>query len=160
MKNISPSDIVEIVQLYSDYINCICRKYFIIGGTKDDLYEEGVIGLLEACKNYNGESVFEPRFESFAKLCIRRQIFDAIKKSNTQKNKALNESLSLNLKEDNGTSSVLDMWSDRTTSNDPLEIFLDKEKFDERIKLCEKNLSEFEREVISHYLDGKKQSLK
>ena len=81
MKNVSTSDIVEIVQAYSDYINRICHKYFIIGGTKEDLYEEGVIGLLEACKNYNGDSLFEPRFEPFAKLCIRRQIFDAIKKS-------------------------------------------------------------------------------
>ena len=89
MNNVKPSDIVKIVQKYSDFINCICRKYFIIGGTKEDLYEEGVIGLLEACKNYNGEDLFEPRFEAFAKLCIKRQIFDAIKKSNTQKNKAL-----------------------------------------------------------------------
>ena len=67
MKNVSTTDIVKIVQKYGDYINCICRKYFIIGGTKEDLYEEGVIGLLEACKSYNGESVFEQRFDSFAK---------------------------------------------------------------------------------------------
>lgn len=158
MKNVSPSDIVEIVQKYSDYINCICRKYFIIGGTKEDLYEEGVIGLLEACKNYNGESVFEARFEPFAKLCIRRQIFDAIKKSNTQKNKVLNESLSININESDGNQSMLDVWSDRTTSNDPLDLFLDREKFNERIKICEGQLSEFEKQVLSHYLEGEKQS--
>ncbi len=159
MKNVSPSDIVEIVQAYSDYINRICHKYFIVGGTKEDLYEEGVIGLLEACKSYNGESVFEERFEPFAKLCIRRQIIDAIKKSNTQKNKALNESVSfVNLMESGNDKSMLDVWSDRTTSNDPLDLFLDKEKFDERIKLCEGQLSSFEKEVLRHYLDGEKQS--
>jgi len=114
---------------------------------------------LEACKNYNGESVFEQRFESFAKLCIRRQIFDAIKKSNTQKNKALNESVSfMNLTETGDSQSVLDVWSDRTTSNDPLDLFLDKEKFNERIKICEGQLSGFEKEVLKHYLDGEKQS--
>lgn len=159
MNNVSPSDIVTIVQKYSDFINCICRKYFIIGGTKEDLYEEGVIGLLEACKNYNGESLFEARFDSFAKLCIKRQIFDAIKKSNTQKNKALNESISLvNISDSGDQQSMLDIWHDRTTSNDPLDLFLDREKFNERIKLCEKHLSKFEIEVLNHYLDGEKQS--
>jgi len=159
MKNVSTSDIVKIVQEYSDFIHHTCRKYFIIGGTKDDLYQEGIIGLLEACKNYNGESLFEERFEPFAKLCIKRQIFDAIKKSNTQKNKALNESVSfVNLTESGDSQSMLDVWSDRTTSNDPLDLFLDKEKFDERIKLCEGQLSEFEKEVLKLYLDGEKQS--
>ena len=159
MKNVSTSDIVEIVQKFSDFINGICHKYFIIGGTKEDLYEEGVIGLLEACKNYNGESLFESRFEGFAKLCRKRQIFDAIKKANTQKNKALNESVSfVNLTKGNESQTMLDIWSDRTTSNDPLDLFLDKEKFNERIKICEKQLSNFEREVLNHYLDGEKQS--
>ena len=159
MNNVSPGDIVKIVQQYSDYINCICRKYFIIGGTKEDLYEEGVIGLLEACKNYNGESLFEVRFDAFAKLCIRRQIFDAIKKSNTQKNKALNESVSfVNLLDSGDSQSKLDVWFDRTMSNDPLDLFLDKEKYNERIKLCEKQLSAFEKEVFKHYLNGEKQS--
>lgn len=159
MNNVSPGDIVDIVQKYSDFINCICHKYFIIGGTKEDLYEEGVIGLLEACKNYNGESLFETRFDAFAKLCIKRQIFDAIKKSNTQKNKALNESVSfVNLLESGDQQSMLDIWADRTMSNDPLDLLLDKEKFNERIKLCEKNLSKFEIDVLNHYLDGEKQS--
>jgi RNA polymerase sporulation-specific sigma factor len=159
MKNVSTSDIVEIVPKFSDFINGICHKYFIIGGTKEDLYEEGIIGLLEACKNYNGESLFEPRFESFAKLCIKRQIFDAIKKANTQKNKALNEAISfVNISIGNEEQTVLDVWSDRTTSNDPLDLFLDKEKFYERIKHCEKQLSLLEKEVLSHYLNGEKQS--
>ena len=159
MNNVSPSDIVKIVHKFSDFINGICRKYFIVGGTKEDLYEEGVIGLLEACKNYNGESLFESRFEYFAKLCIKRQIFDAIKKSNAQKNKALNESISfVNLKESGDSQSMLDVWFDRTMSNDPLDLFLDREKFNERISMCEKWLSEFEKEVFKHYLDGEKQS--
>lgn len=159
MKNINPTDVALIVQKYSDYINFICHKYFIVGGTKEDLYEEGVIGLLEACKNYNGESVFEDRFEPFAKLCIKRQIIDAIKKSNTQKNKALNESVPFaNLLETGDDKSILDIWSDRTQSNDPLELFLDKEKYNERIMRCQLELSNFEKEVLKHYLAGEKQS--
>ena len=85
MNNVSTSDVVEIVQKYKAYISSICHRFYIVGGTSEDLFEEGVIGLLEACKNYNGESLFEDRFDPFAKLCIKRQIYDAIKKSNTQK---------------------------------------------------------------------------
>ena len=159
MKNVSTDDIVLIVQQYSDFINCICHKYFIVGGTNEDLYQEGVIGLLEACKSFNGESLFDQRFDAFAKLCIKRQIFDAIKKSNTKKNKALNESVSIvNLLKDSEQHSMLDIWLDRTMSNDPLDLLLDREKFDERIAVCEKELSKFEREVLRHYLDGEKQS--
>ena len=159
MKNVSTEDIVVIVQKYSDFINRICHKYFIVGGTNEDLYQEGVIGLLQACKNFNSDSLFDEKFEPFAKLCIKRQIFDAIKKSNAKKNKALNESVSIvNLMKDNEQKSKLEVWFDRTTSNDPLDLLLDREKFDERISLCENQLSKFEREVLTHYLDGEKQS--
>ena len=61
----------------------------IVGGTSEDLYEEGIIGLLEACNSYNGESLLEPRFEAFAKMCIKRQILDAIKHANTKKHMPL-----------------------------------------------------------------------
>lgn len=159
MKNVNTRDVVQVVQNYKSYITSVCRKFYIVGGTTEDLFEEGVIGLLEACQNYNGESLFEDRFDSFAKLCIKRQIIDAIKKANTQKNKALNESVSfVNFDENGDEHSKLDIFLDRNTSNDPLEMFIDKEVFDERMKICEENLSKFEREVLKHYLSGEKQS--
>ncbi len=159
MNNVKTSDIVEIVQKYKSYINIVCRRFYLVGGTTEDLFEEGVIGLLEACKNYNGESVFEDRFDSFAKLCIKRQIFDAIKKANTQKNKALNESVSFMGFDENGEElTKLDILLDRNISNDPLELFIDKEIVSERLNLCEKHLSDFEKVVLRHYLDGEKQS--
>lgn len=159
MKNIDTSDVVKIVQNYSGYIKNLCRKFYIVGGTTDDLYQEGIIGLLEACKNYNGDSLFEPQFDAFVKLCIKRQIFDAIKKTQSKKNKALNESVSLvGVTESGDEISKLDIISDRTAISDPLEMFIDKEKFNEEMELCERELSEFEKLVLSHYLSGEKQS--
>ncbi len=159
MNNVSTSDVVEVVQKYNSYINMVCRRFFLVGGTNEDLFQEGVIGLLEACKNYNGESVFDERFDAFAKLCIKRQIIDAIKKANTQKNKALNESVSFLSFDDNGEElTKLDILFDRNTSNDPLELFIDKEIMNERLSLCQKTLSDFEKQVLSHYLNGEKQS--
>ena len=131
----------------------------MIGGTSEDLFEEGVIGLLEACKNYNGESVLDEKFEPFAKTCIKRQIFDAIRRANALKNKALNESISfVNFDENGNEYTMADSLSDRNYSNDPLEIFIDKEHVLERLEKCDKKLSDFEKVVLNHYLSGEKQS--
>lgn len=159
MDKIDATDIVKIVQDYSGYIKNVCRKFYIVGGTAEDLYQEGIIGLLEACKNYKGESLFEPQFENFVKVCIKRQIFDAIRKNQNKKNKVLNESVSLMGFGENGEEmSKLEIIADRTTISDPLEIFIDKEKFNEKMSICERELSEFEKVVLKHYLSGEKQS--
>lgn len=159
MNNVNPTDIVKIVQKYSRYVSLLSKKYFIVGGTREDLFEEGVIGILEACKSYNGESLFEDRFDPFVKLCIKRQILDAIKKSNAQKNKALNESIPFVTYDDEGDEhSMLEMFADRNSSNDPLDLFIDKEKVNERLAKCNKRLSDFEKQVLELYLSGAKQS--
>lgn len=159
MNNVDPADLVKIVQKYSGYVGALSKKYYISGGTYDDLFEEGVIGILEACKSYNGESLFDEKFEPFVKLCIKRQIIDAIKKSNTQKNKILNESISLTKMDGNGEeNSILNNFIDRNTSNDPLDLFIDREKIDERLRICEEELSVFEKHVLMHYLSGEKQN--
>ena len=159
MKNIDTSDVVKIVQEYSGYIKNVCRKFYLVGGTTEDLYQEGIIGLLEACKNFNGENLFGPQFDAFVKICIKRQIFDAIKKTQSKKNKALNESVSLVGMTENGDEiSKLDIITDRTSICDPLEMFIDKEKFYEKMDICERELSDFENLVLAHYLAGEKQS--
>ena len=159
MENVDPVDIVKIVQQYSPYVKYLSNKYFVKGGTEDDLFEEGIIGILQACKNYNGESLFEDKFSSFVKICIKRQILDAVKKSNAQKNKALNESISYSSFDfDGNEKSMLEILSDRNFSNDPLDFFIDKEKIEEKLKICEKELNDFEKQVLRYYLDGQKQS--
>lgn len=158
MDNVDPADLVKLVQKYSGYLNSLCKKYYISGGTSDDLFEEGVIGILEACKSYNGESLFEEKFDSFVKVCIKRQIIDAIKKANTQKSKVLNNSVSLTNLDGTEDNAILNNFVDRNTSNDPLDLFLEREKFEERLKICDYELSEFEKEVLKHYLLGEKQN--
>lgn len=159
MNNIDAGDVVKVVQKYSGYIKNLCRKFYIVGGTTEDLYQEGIIGLLEACQNYNGVSLFESQFEAFAKICIKRQILDAIRKTQSKKSKALNESVSLVGMSENGEElSKLDVIADRTTISDPLEMFIDKEKFNEKMAICNQELSEFENVVLKHYLSGEKQA--
>lgn len=159
MDKVSPSDIALVVQKYSGFVSALSRRYFLVGGTSEDLFEEGMIGIIEACKNYNGESLLEDKFEPFVKLCIKRQMLDAIKKANTQKNKALNESISLmHIDSEGNEKSVLDTMWHRNNSNDPLDLFIDKEIINEYIEKGNKKLSTFEKQVFERYLLGEKQS--
>lgn len=159
LENVDPSDIVKVVKQFSPYLSLLSKKYFVKDGTNDDLFEEGVIGLLQACKNYKGESLFDEKFNAFAKVCIKRQILDAIKKSNTQKNKVLNDSISYTeLSYDDSGKSLLDTISDPNISTDPLEVFIDKEKMEEKLKICDEELNDFEKQVLKFYLEGDKQS--
>ena len=159
MKNVNAGDIIKIVQEYSGYIKSLSHKYYVVGGTSEDLYQEGIIGLLEACNDYNGDNLFEKKFEYFAKMCVKRQMFDAIRKAQNGGNVALNSSVSLvGVSESGDEISKLEILVDRTTISDPLEIFIDREKYYEKMKFLEKELSDFEKQVLNHYLDGEKQS--
>lgn len=159
LKKVNPSDVVQVFQKYSSFISGVCHRYYIVGGTDEDLFQEGVIGILEACKSYNGESLFDEKFDSFVKVCIKRQIIDAIRSSNAQKNKPLNESVSIVTHDANGDEiSRFEIISDRTTSNDPLDVFLGKEWFNEKLNRCKEKLNDFEMEVLERYLSGEKQS--
>lgn len=159
MKNVNAGEIAKIVQNYSDYIKSLCHRYYIVGGTTDDLFQEGIIGLLEACNSYNGESLFEKNFEYFAKLCIKRQIYDAIRKTQNKGNIALNSSVPFtSINESGDELSKLEVLLDRTISYDPLELFIDREKYYEKMEYCKKVLSDFEKQVLNHYLAGEKQS--
>ena len=149
----------QLVENYASLIRGICRRFYLVGGTSDDLYQEGVIGLLEACNNYKGEDLFEPKFEYFAKMCIKRQVYDAIRKTQNGGNVALNHSVSLvGMTESGEEISKLEIMADRTTISDPLEMFIDREKYYEKMAYCEKELSDFEKQVLNHYLAGEKQS--
>ncbi len=159
MDNVDPKDIVKVIQDYTGYITSVCRKYYLVDGTPEDLFQECIIGLLKACKSYKGESLFEPKFDAFAKRCIHSQIVDSLRHSNALKNKALNEAKTIYAVNENGDEmQTLEIMPDRTTVNDPLEIILEKEKTKEQIKKCNNTLSDFEKEVLYRRLDGEMQS--
>ena len=80
---------------YKDLVNSKVNKYFIIGAEKEDIVQEGLIGLYKAIKDYKPDK--QNSFKSFANLCIERQLITAIKSSNRQKHMPLNSYLSLNM---------------------------------------------------------------
>ena len=63
---------------YSRLVFRIVRQFFLQGGDQDDLYQEGMIGLLKAIRSY--DPARSDNFEAYASLCIRRQIYDTIRR--------------------------------------------------------------------------------
>lgn len=158
MKNVDTAEVVEIVQKYTPYVRSLSHRYYIKDGTKDDLFEEGIIGILEACKNYTGKDLFDLKFDKFVKICVRRQMLDAIRKSNSKGSRLLSESLRYYSYNDGEEKDVVDTIEDRNTLTNPLDIYIDREKVEEIAKICDSELSEFEKDVLKLYLDGEKQS--
>lgn len=129
------------------------NKYFIIGAEKEDIVQEGMIGLYKAIRNFNAEK--ENSFKSFANLCIERQLITAIKTSNRQKHIPLNSSISLNANvyDDENDAELMDMLDTRTIE-DPLDTITKKEYYKTIETKIDQNLSDFEKQVLNRYARG------
>ena len=144
-----------LLQKYKDLVNIKISKYFMIGAEKEDILQEGMIGLFKAIKDFNPEK--QNSFKSFANICIERQLITAIKSSNRQKHMPLNSYLSLNMAayDNNEEDSVelIDTFNSKTIE-DPLETIMKKEYYKEVENAVNKSLSKFERQVLEQFLKG------
>jgi len=129
-------------------------KYFIVGAEKEDIIQEGMIGLFKAIKGFNPEK--QSSFKSFANICIERQLITAIKSSNRQKHMPLNSYLSFNAAayEENDDTSLLEVFEQENTSEDPLDIVTKKEYYNFVEDRIEETLSDFEKQVLHRYTNG------
>ena len=142
-----------IMNKYKEVVNIKVSKYFIIGGEREDIVQEGLIGLYKAIKNFDPEK--ENSFKTFANLCIERQLITAIKTSNRQKHMPLNSYLSLNMSayEDEEAETVIDVL-DSNMIEDPLDTLTKKEYYSEIESAIDKSLSDFEKKVLNRFAKG------
>ena len=144
-----------ILEKYKNLVNIKVSKYFMVGAEKEDVVQEGMIGLFKAIKSYNSEK--QNSFKSFANICIERQLITTIKSSNRQKHIPLNSYLSLNTAayDNNEDDSVelIDTFNSNTIE-DPLETIMKQEYYNEVETAVNKNLSKFEKQVLDRYLKG------
>ena len=97
IENIKNDDHVALnclMERYNDIVNMKANKFFMVGAEKEDIVQEGMIGLYKAVKSYDIEK--QNSFRTFANMCIERQLITAVKNSNRQKHIPLNSSVSLN----------------------------------------------------------------
>ncbi len=142
-----------IINKYKEIVNIKVSKYFIVGAEKEDIIQEGLIGLYKAIKNFNSER--ENSFKSFANLCIERQLITAIKTSNRQKHMPLNSYLSLNMSayEDDEADSVIDVFNSNLIE-DPLDTITKREYYIAVEDAIDRSLSDFEKKVLNRFANG------
>lgn len=155
-QNKEDSAMEYLLEKYKPLVRQKTRKLFLIDGDKDDLIQEGMIGLFKAVRDYQAGK--DAAFRTFADLCISRQLYSAIKKSNRLKNQPLNSYISIYSDEFNdadelaGDRTVISSGSDNIAN--PEAIVIDRESaVDMQNQMLDK-LSKMEREVLKRYLDG------
>ncbi len=144
-----------LMNKYKELVNIKVSKYFMVGAERDDIVQEGLIGLFKAIKMFKKDK--NNSFKSFANMCIERQLITAIKSSTRQKHMPLNSYLSLNAsaydnEEENGIELINTL--DNKTVEDPLETVMKKEYYEQIESSMEKSLSNFEKQVLDGYVKG------
>ena len=143
-----------IISKYEKFVKSKAKSYFLIGADKEDIYQEGMIGLYKAIRDFNPEKLTS--FKAFAELCVTRQIITAIKTATRQKHIPLNTYVSLNkpIYEEESERTLLDVIAGFRMT-DPEELFISAEQMDHIQEEISKVLSDLELEVLTSYLDGK-----
>ncbi|WHZ57953.1 RNA polymerase sporulation sigma factor SigH [Metabacillus hrfriensis] len=143
-----------LITKYRNFVRAKARSYFLIGADREDIIQEGMIGLYKSIRDFREDKLTS--FKAFAELCITRQIITAIKTATRQKHIPLNSYVSLD-------KPIYDEESDRTLMDvisgakvmDPEELIINQEEFDDiELKMGEL-LSDLERKVLVLYLDGR-----
>ncbi|GLY12802.1 RNA polymerase sporulation sigma factor SigH [Bacillus badius] len=142
-----------LIHKYKNFVRAKARSYFLIGADREDIVQEGMIGLYKAIRDYKEDKL--TTFKAFAELCITRQIITAIKTATRQKHIPLNSYISLD-------KPIYDEESDRTLMDvitgakimNPEELIINREQFNSIEDKMNELLSDLERKVLALYLDG------
>ncbi|HYE08948.1 MAG TPA: RNA polymerase sporulation sigma factor SigH [Patescibacteria group bacterium] len=144
----------HLINKYKNFVRAKARSYFLIGADREDIVQEGMIGLYKAIRDFRNDKLSS--FRAFAELCITRQIITAIKTATRQKHIPLNSYVSLN-------KPIYDEESDRTLLDiltaakitDPEELIISREELLSIESKIGEILSGLELEVLMSYLQGK-----
>src|SRR5437763_13382627 len=142
-----------LLNKYKNFVRIKAKAYFLIGADREDIIQEGMIGLYKAIRDFRADKLSS--FRAFAELCITRQIITAIKTATRQKHIPLNSYISLNkpIYDEDSDRTLMDVLSE-TKVLDPEELIINQEEFDHiEVKMTEL-LSDLERKVLALYLDG------
>ena len=143
-----------LINKYRNFVRVKAKAYFLIGADREDIIQEGMIGLYKAIRDFRREKLSS--FRAFAELCITRQIITAIKTATRQKHIPLNSYISLNkpIYDEDSDRTLLDVISSIKVS-DPEELVINQEASETMRERIRKNLSDLECRVLTAYLEGK-----
>ncbi len=143
-----------LINKYKNFVKAKAKSYFLIGADKEDIYQEGMIGLYKGIRDFKADRLSS--FRAFAEICVTRQIITAIKTATRQKHIPLNTYISLNkpIYDEESDRTLLDVLSGAKIT-DPEELVISREEVISIQNEIGEVLSELEMEVLMSYLDGK-----
>ncbi|MCD1171917.1 RNA polymerase factor sigma-70 [Bacillus anthracis] len=143
-----------LIRKYKNFVRAKSRSYFLVGADREDIVQEGMIGLFKAIRDYKEDKLSS--FKAFAELCITRQIITAIKTATRQKHIPLNSYVSLDkpIYDEESDRTLLDVISEAKVT-DPEEMIISQEEYTDIESKISELLSDLERKVLSLYLDGR-----
>ncbi len=144
-----------LVEKYKNFVKGKARSYFLVGADREDIIQEGMIGLFKAIRDYRSDRMSS--FRAFAELCITRQMITAIKSATRQKHIPLNSYISLNKPiyyDEESDRTLLDILS-TARMNNPEDLMISREEFKVIERRMGEMLSSLEWQVLTAYLEGK-----
>ncbi|HEV2950462.1 MAG TPA: RNA polymerase sporulation sigma factor SigH [Actinomycetota bacterium] len=144
-----------LLHRYRNFARLKARSYFLAGADKDDIVQEGMIGLYKAIRDF--DAGLETAFRSFAEVCITRQIITAVKTATRQKHGPLNTYVSLSKPiggEEDPDRTLQDVL-ENVRAPDPAELVIGTEELRSMKLAFAEILSDFETEVLHMYVEGK-----
>ena len=143
-----------LIGKYKSFVRSKARTYFLIGADREDIIQEGMIGLYKAIRDYRYDK--QASFHSFAEICVTRQIITAIKTATRKKHMPLNSYVSLNkpVYEEESERTLSDVITQGKAGN-PEDLFIDQEDFLDIESTMQRILSPLEQDVVNLYLEGK-----
>ena len=151
-----------IMDKYKNLVRSKAKSMYILGADREDLIQEGMIGLFKAIRDYDAGR--DASFFTFADLCVSRQMYTAVQAAGRQKHAPLNTYISLyanaaehDMTGDGEEGELINSVISQSDKN-PEELLIDKENVERLEKTIEKELSSFEKQVLDLYLTGMKYS--
>ena len=134
-----------LIVRYTRLIRACARPLFLAGGDSEDLVQEGLMGLMDAIREFDGSQ--GAAFSTFARVCVQNRLRSAVRSAAREKHMALNDAVSWEERE------VSEMGRGRDPEN-PEDVVIAQENWREEVARLGRELSPFEREVLGQYLDG------
>ena len=152
--NGDPEALEYVINKYKNFVRAKARSYFLIGADKEDIIQEGMIGLYKAIRDFKEDK--PSSFKAFAELCVTRQIITAIKTATRQKHIPLNSYVSLDkpIYDDESDRTLLDVITG-SKEMDPAQLIINQEELMAIEEKMSEVLSELEKQVLMLYLDGR-----
>jgi RNA polymerase sporulation-specific sigma factor len=149
------SALCDLLNKYRAFARVKARSYFLVGADREDIVQEGMIGLYKAIRDFNPD--MQSSFRAFAELCVTRQIITAIKTATRQKHGPLNNYVSFERPvggDDDGERVLGDVLPSRAIT-DPADLVISAERIRALQAHFDEVLSDLETEVLRLYVEGK-----